>query len=90
MLDSTKIPAFTYKSTLYPASFKGKVPKTIRLLESIWLSPVLRLSQVKNALIKNNEYEVITNSHGMVFIETDTKTLVHIKPHKYIITSWYE
>ena len=82
-----EIPALNYQSEHYPPSWKGKVPKRIKM--AITVHADFPFKEIPPA-IKDRIYEAWVNSHGAVAAIMTNGTKLGIKPYEFEIIEWHE
>jgi ribA/ribD-fused uncharacterized protein len=89
-------PALAHRSRLYPESFGGRVPKVVRMLETVRMSlPFLILTADRDIPYKaeaGGEYPAWVNSDGVVsaVIGTDEYGKLRLKPGEFEVVEWWE
>jgi hypothetical protein len=93
---STKIdhgPAVRAKSKLYPKRFKGKTPKTVRVLHVVqadWPAELADPSWKGVRAEPGIDYPAWTNSHGAVAAHLPGGKQLGLKPAEFEVTAWLE
>ena len=78
-------PALIYQSEHYPALWKGRVPKHVKMAKTVCSDlPFDQLTATFDSV-----YEVWVNSHGAVAALINCKTL-GLKPYEFEIVEWHQ
>jgi hypothetical protein len=79
-------PALEKKSEFYPANFRGRVPKRIKMSMEVHSEMPFDKTQV----YKDLEYDVWVNSNGAMSAIVSGEILLGIKPGECEIVQWHE
>ena len=88
MVTSNNSPALISRSDDYPASWRGRVPKRVRMAKTV--TPDFPGMGALVA-IQDQEYDVWVNSHGAVaaIVDVRGKTL-GLRPYEFEVIEWHE
>ena len=87
MRQSTESQALKHRSRFYPERYKGKVPKTVKMTETVTsdlpgiIKPIL-------FAYEGQEYDVLVNPNGAVTAITPEGEL-GLKPNEFEVIGWH-
>jgi hypothetical protein len=87
-------PALALRLPSYPARFAGKVPKVIRMKQTVSLSEIMaELSRVNDreiVALKDQLYSAFTTESGIVAaIVKNGQELLFLAPEQFEVVEWY-
>ena len=85
-------PALREKSKHYPARFKGRTPKTVRMLQTVTPDGPCALADPSCAGMRaeaGREYDAHTNTHGAVCAHLPGGKQIGLKPAEFEIVEWF-
>jgi len=91
------IPALKHQSDCYPSKWMGRVPKKVRMLQTVRpdLPQFMRSEDWDTIALNGEQYDAYTNSHGVVcaFVAVTEQNpdgkLLGLKPDEFEIVEWY-
>lgn len=89
---SAASPALTHQSKGYPANYRGRVPKKIRMAKTLYPDEVCGISLGKpgTMLELDQVYFCWVNSHGAVAGWCDNGEKLGVKPGEFDVVEWYD
>jgi hypothetical protein len=88
----TDSPALRQQSKGYPANFRGRVPKKIKMATTLYPDEVSGISLAKpgTMLELNMIYDCWVNIHGAVAGWCDNGEMLGVKPGEFDVVEWHE
>jgi hypothetical protein len=85
-------PALSQQSEHYPANFRGRVPKKIKMAKTLYPDEVCGISLAKpgTMLELNQVYDCWVNSHGAVAGYCDNGEKLGVKPGECDVVEWHD
>lgn len=86
-------PALTFRSKLYPAAFRDRVPKTVRTPRPVYadFGFIDRAQGLEPlATVPEGVYPAWTNSHGAVSAVFSDGRALGLKPGEFEVVEWYD
>ena len=89
---SESSPALTHQSKLYPANYRGRVPRKIKMAKTLYPDEIegISLGKPGTMLELNMVYECWVNSHGAVAGYCDNGEKLGVKPGEFDVVEWHE
>ena len=89
---SAASPALTHQSKGYPANYRGRVPKKIRMAKTLYPDDVCGISLGKpgTMLELDQVYFCWVNSNGAVAGWCDNGEKLGVKPGEFDVVEWYD
>lgn len=89
---SESSPALTHQSKLYPANYRGRVPKKIKMAKTLYPDEIagFKLGKPGTMLELNMVYDCWVNSHGAVAGYCDNGEKLGVKPGEFDVVEWHE
>ena len=89
---SESSPALTHQSRLYPANYRGRVPRKIKMAKTLYPDEVCGISLGKpgTMLEINMVYDCWVNSNGAVAGYCDNGEKLGVKPGEFDVVEWHE
>lgn len=89
---SESSPALTHQSKGYPANYRGRVPKKIKMAKTLYPDEIGGISLAKpgTMLELDQVYECWVNSHGAVAGYCDNGQKLGVKPGEFDVVEWHE
>ncbi len=83
-------PALDAQSDSYPASWRGKVPKRVKMAKTVEsdVPLALRGGKILRAM-KNDIYDVWVNSHGAIAVYLPCGEKLGLKPYEFEVIQWH-
>ncbi len=79
-------PALLSRSELYPAAWRGRVPKRIRMMKTV-RSDFPCISRL--IAPKGGEYNAWVNSHGAVAAVLPIGEMLGVRPYEFEVIEWH-
>lgn len=92
-MQPTESPALKRQSSGYPLKYNGRVPKRIRMNETVQSEVFVFTRSKEDAeliAIRGREYDAWVNSHGAVAAICDNGKLLGVKPLEFEVVEWHE
>lgn len=85
-------PALTHQSKGYPANYRGRVPRKIKMAKTLYPDEVCGISLGKpgTMLELDQVYDCWVNSHGAVSGYCDNGEKLGVKPGEFDVVEWHE
>jgi hypothetical protein len=84
-------PALTTQSKYYPANYRGRVPKKIKMAKTLYPDlPWMPGIKPGTMLELNMVYDCWVNSHGAVAGWCDNGEKLGVKPGEFDVVEWHE
>jgi hypothetical protein len=92
MPGSDASPALTRQSDSYPANYRGRVPKKIKMAKTLYPDEIagFKLGKPGTMLELNMVYDCWVNSHGAVAGYCDNGEKLGVKPGEFDVVEWHE
>lgn len=89
---SESSPALTHQSKLYPANYRGRVPRKIKMAKTLYPDEIagFKLGKPGTMLELNMVYDCWVNSHGAVAGYCDNGEKLGVKPGEFDVVEWHE
>lgn len=83
--------ALDHQSEHYPASWHGRVPKRIRMANTVTPDLPMLFPESRGMVAgSGREYEVWVNSHGAVAAILEDGRKLGLRPYEFEIIEWHE
>lgn len=93
-MNPTDSPALKQQSKHYPERYKGRVPKAVRMLETVTADAIPGLGippECRDMIaVASAEYPVWVNMHGAVSVLLPNGKQLGLKPDEFEVTEWHE